>query len=364
MEKRTLIIISSVLIFIIVLFAVLIVVNRVLMSPSVSELEKCNTLIENTKTGINLVFFSDKETAEKYSDYLFGVSPFNVNKNKFNVYYIDSYIPECSLYKGIALFCYSKELIRKAASCPNDFIIALDSRETQIRSSSYMNVLSLNENHPLSVFAHEFGHSFVSLAEEYYPSSMLSGAKNCVSNCDEFSVSNGCFKGCSSTELYRSIENGIMKTLSASSYGKFDESIISNRILKVSGESVITGNVISDGSECQNEKYYLVEGNYSNGSVKILSNNIAYGCFGSSGNGDFSYKLTSETGIKEDIFNPELIFTDSPGGADIEGEDYMHEGKFYLKVPLQEKGELELLKNNVTLASVKLDNNGARPCKI
>lgn len=357
----------SVIIFVIVLFLVLILVDKVMLngSPPISELEKCNSLIENSKTGTNIVFFSDRETAQKYSDYLFSISPFDVNKNKFNIYYIDTYIPECSLYKGVALFCYSREMVRKAASCPVDYIVAFDSRDVQMRSSSYMNVMSLNENHPLSVFAHEFGHAFISLAEEYYPSSLLSGSKNCVSNCDKFSINEGCFKGCSSSDLYRSVENGIMKTLSASSFGKFDQSLISNRILKESGGSVLTGNVIGEGNDCEKQKYYQIEGNYSNGTVQIVGNNIVYGCVGSQGSGQFQYKLSSDQGVvKEDSFNPELIFADAPGEQQIDGATSVYEGKFYLNVLLQEKGNLEIMKDGVSLANVKLDDSGARPCRI
>ena len=168
-------------------------------SPKSTNLETCQTLSYSSPEAANLVFFSEKSEAEKYSNYLFKeITPFKENKDSFNIYYITNYLPECELYQGIATLCYSKELTQKAASCPNDYIVVLDEQPSSIRSSSYMNVLSINKAHQLSVFPHEIGHAFANLAEEYVPAKLPRSQQNCVENCEEFNgINEDWEQGCS-----------------------------------------------------------------------------------------------------------------------------------------------------------------------
>ena len=107
-----------------------------------------------------------------------------------------------------------------------------------------MNVVSINKNHQKSVIAHEFGHSFANLAEEYTPATLPLKSKNCVSECNKFdSLNEGCYEGCSKTDYFRSINSGIMRTLSSKSYGAFNSFLISEKISKFKR---ITGNVVSE----------------------------------------------------------------------------------------------------------------------
>src|SRR3989344_8432036 len=129
-----------------------------------NEIESCKAIFNSGNDKMNIVFLSSQKEAEQYSNSLFNIEPFKTNKNNFNVFYIDEYTPKCELYQSIALLCYSKEIIRKASSCPNDFIIVLDFQPVSIRSSSFINVLSINKNHPKTVLAHEFAHSLANLA--------------------------------------------------------------------------------------------------------------------------------------------------------------------------------------------------------
>jgi len=95
-----------------------------------------------------------------------------------------------------------------------------------------MNVISLNEALPVSVFAHEFGHVFANLADEYTPAKIPYGAKNCVKNCEEFSGVGNCFEGCSEENFFRSSEYSIMRTLNSQSYFEFNQKIISQELEK------------------------------------------------------------------------------------------------------------------------------------
>ena len=339
------------------------------LSPTAQALEECHALKYNGDDKINLVLFASKEQAEKYSNYILTISPFSTNKDFFNFYYIDSYTPECEIYKEVALLCYNKELIKKASSCPNDYIVVIKDESAGIRSSSYMNVMSLNSNHLLSVFPHEFGHAFTILAEEYTPADIPRGAKNCVSNCEKFSTSDGCFQGCSKEDYYRSIDNGIMRTLSSNTFGKFDEFLILERIKKKIGVGITGLAIDPDNVDCTKKNYYLIEGTYKTKNIDVIEKTIESGCVGSNGAGFFEYNLilTDNSIAKTDEFNPELIFTDAQeqGNEEISGQIYESDKSFLLKIPAIEKAKtLEIIKDGEKLTEINLQTIGAEFCKI
>jgi len=355
MDKKYLIIFFIVL----VILAVAIFFTTKNISKSPSELEKCNVLNYNGEGKTNIVFFSSEEIAKKYMDEFFKVAPFNENKKNFNFYYIDS-VPKCDLYQGIAVFCYSKDIIKRAAACPNDYIIIVQSKPSNIRSSSYMNVISLNDNNNLNVFSHEFGHAFANLADEYVPAKIPKGSQNCQSSCDKFTQE--CSRGCSEDSYYRSINSGIMRTLSSNTYGSFNEELIKSKIKK----STITGKAIQDIRNCENEKYYLVEGNYENQDISIISKSIEQGCVGENGNGPFSYQLILDNNeqAKTENFNPELVFTDLSKNETLSGGPQDYSGRFLLKVPIIENSnKLEIINENKK-TEVNLKDIGSRPCEI
>lgn len=344
--------------FVLVAVAVSFFINKAYFAPV--TLEECKVLSYNGEGKPSIVIFSDEGTAKEYEDYFFSVSPFDKNKNKFNFYYIDSYIPSCSTYKEVALLCYSKELLKKASSCPNDYIIVVD-KSSDLRSSAYMNVMSLNYNSPLSVFIHEFGHAFGNLADEYTPSSVPRGSGNCVSDCESFgSGAEGCFEGCSKNSLYRSINLGVMRTLSSSVYGPFDEQII---LSKIRGESGITGSAVLAERDCSRESYILLEGIYSNGKVDVVSESVEGGCIGGNGAGGFDFSIRKEDGslINGGEFNPELVFTDSFDS----GEAFESGQPFLLRVPIIDNARtLEISSQGELITGIDLTKVGARPCRV
>lgn len=286
--------------------------NPVVRAPSSETLEDCETLLFSGDGRINLVFFSTREQAKEYSDALFEYKP--LEKNDFNIYYISNYIRECELYKGIAVLCYDKERVRKAASCPNDYIIVITSAGSDIRSSSYLNLISINDAHRKSVMAHEFGHAFASFAEEYVPAKLPRNSQNCKAECEEFGEEkDGCYAGCSKASFERSIDRGIMRTLSSDEFGTYNEGLLNDRIAEeVTYDFVgITGSAIL-AEECKDQEYDLLQGYYDKESGKTVFETISRerGCIGG-GYGDAHFEIAEDGVIfAEGDINPSLIFTD------------------------------------------------------
>lgn len=335
------------------------------------DLEECKTLSEGANDGTNIVFFSTRGEAKKYMDYFLGFEPFDQFNDRFNFYYIDSYKPECEIYKGVALLCYSKELVAKASSCPNDYIVVLEDMTASLRSSSYVNVISINTRHPMSVLAHEFGHAFANFAEEYIPAKIPKGARNCVEECLGFGgLEDGCYAGCSEANMIRSIENGVMRTLKSEDYGNFNNAILVERIGEEGWGGSITGNVVEDGVDCYDEEYYLIEGGIKNGFIDIGAKSIESGCVGNNGNGGFAYSVILSDGetLDADSFNPELIFTIGPEDESGEknGAVFDSDKNFFLKIPLikgSQKLEIRNLDGSL-LNSVNLYDIDRRLCQI
>lgn len=314
-----------------------------------------------------MVFFADKETTKEYMDFFFLIEPFKNYPNKFNFFFIDDYKPECELYKGIAILCYSKELLKKASSCPNDYIFVVDKHQEVIRSSAYMNVLSINKNHPLTVLMHEFGHAFANFAEEYVPAKIPRGSKNCVSNCDKFNgLNEDCSSGCSESHFLRSIDEGIMRSLSSTDYGTFDENLILERLKTISDTATDEEPVI-DGA---NEEHYMVEAIYNpeTEEIEIINQELVKGYAGTNGYGKFDVSSTgdNEQHTSQGSFNALNIFTDAPDGDSIDGEVFESDDSFYLTLD-SEVEDIEISYEDSNGNSHTLNapiTTGARPCQI
>ncbi len=368
MERKALWFIFGLIGFVIIMGLLFYLSENVSGSPGVG-LEECNSLEYNGGGLIDIVFFSSKGEAREYMDELFSFEPFGANKEKFNVHYIDDYFPECELYKEKAFYCYSRELIKKAGSCENDYIVVVGDQPRGIRASTYMNVLSLNKNLPLSVFPHEFAHAFANLADEYVPAKIPRGSKNCASECNDFSVSEGCYEGCSESSYKRSVENGLMKSLSSEGYGVFNEVLISQKI-DSSGRSLFSGFAVQEGTDCKDERYYLVEGHYDGSIFEVIDQRLEVGCVGGSGSGDFEFDILNSQGesLGNEDFNPELIFIEGVSeNGDIEGDHEVNTGDILLKVPVIDGGEsLEVSRSGERISSFELgdEKQGARACRL
>lgn len=307
----------------------------------------CNLMKYSGESAYNLLFFADESTSKSYSEFLLSSSPFSMYPDSFNVYYIDSYNPECDLYKGIALLCYNRNLIKASASCPDiDYVFVINQSDITIRSSSYLNVMSLNFNHQMSVIMHEFGHSFVGLAEEYVnDQNPPPRSRNCVSSCSAFNISEeNCFLGCSRSSLFRSVENGIMRTLTSEYYGDYNEAII---IEKIRNErSVISGNPVQDIKDCSDKSYYLIEGIILSDSIMITRQSLEKGCpLSVPDTGDYSFTLYTDSGeiaISQN-FSP-ILFTDiqQDGSYELSGEIYYDNIPFIITLPSGNYSKLDI----------------------
>ncbi|OIO81553.1 hypothetical protein AUJ84_00810 [Candidatus Pacearchaeota archaeon CG1_02_32_132] len=357
-KEILILLIISILLF---LGATIFYFSGTLNSPALNlhpVLEECNSLIYNGENSINLLIFGEEKESLEYANYFLKTPPFEEYSHSFNFYYItpESYKPTCKIFQGIATLCYSKELIKKAASCPNiDHIIVLDEQPGEIRSSSYLNVMSINKAHPLTVLIHEFGHSFANLAEEYKTNQApVRKSENCQSSCDDFTGEiNGCFQECSKSNYYRTINSGIMRTLSNSDYGLYNQNLIIKLIeKKIAKEKTITGKATTDNNPCTEQSYYLIEARKINKGLEVIDKSIQTGCP--------ENPQDIGEGTTYDIYSPDSslalgkirneIFTDNQEIINDEGEiegyvfDSSQEGEtFILTASYKEKSTLELV---------------------
>jgi len=367
MEKNSKMFAYSIIITTIILSFIVFFTFKNSVSTSPKRFEECN-LFKEGNGGIDVLFFSDEETSTKYTDYFLEASPFAENEDSFNFFYIANYTPDCELYNGNVLYCYSKDLVRKSASCPHDYIVVFEDRPTSIRSSAYMNVMSINLNHPMSVFLHEWGHVFGNLAEEYVDQNakIPSGAKNCIGACSEFELETSCYGGCTKSDYLRSFPEGVMRTLSTNLYGPYDEFLLLERIKEeeFQKEVSITGKVIEE--RCLEKEYILMKLDKDN-NMEIDSYGL--GCVGSSGYGDTIYEILDFEGntIFSQSFNKDLIFTtELKENNDILGGTYEYDGDIYFKIPKTTKAEKVVLKtsNGEIISKADIQLKLSDPCRI
>jgi hypothetical protein len=359
MEQKNLIIITLIVLIVLVM-SFLLFQFAPYLSPS-SKIS-CSPLAYHNEKATNILFFSDEKTTKEFSGSLFSVSPFKENRDSFNIYSTDEPI-NCSLINNMAVYCYSRTLLAKASSCPSDYVVVIKEEDKNIRSSAYMNVMSLNKNSAPTVLAHEFGHTFSKLADEYVPAQLPRSHENCVSDCKDFSNTTGCFKGCSDSTYYRSIDSGIMKTLSAKTYGSFNENLIKKDIVPISNS--ITGNAISENVDCNTQFYYLLEGSYKSGDLAIKDKAVQKGCAGGNGKGRFDYSLLSSDGKKivGGSFDAETLYLDFQNDNVLSGGTEVKSDSFFLRVPYKtEEQSLNIKYDNKEL-NVTLKNEGDRPCQ-
>lgn len=172
------------------------------------------------------------------------VKPFSDNKNELGFYAVYSDKVVCGIEDN-TLVCDDEVAKRLTLLCPNDYIFVLGARNnflnflSPIRSSSYINLASVNTADHRLVVAHEFGHIFGKLADEYVEAGLdysVNAYKNCdVQECPKWTRLglgfDGCFRGCGSINLYRSTDKGIMKNyFESDTYGEYNEWLLNNTL--------------------------------------------------------------------------------------------------------------------------------------
>ncbi len=226
---KKLIIILLAIIIIVIIAIVFLWINP-LKSPPTGT---CKDLITNPgDKKINIVYLTDnvdEKEIKNFTDFFLEKKPFSSNKEKFNFYYAGK--ANCTLIEDYVL-CYSRATIRQSSICPNNYIIVLTNQTSEVRSSAYINLISININSPYEVFLHEFGHSFANLADEYTPSNIPRGSQNCNKQCPVYGNMQPCFLGCSKENYYRSTENSVMRTLDTDNFGELNNLLIQKNLDK------------------------------------------------------------------------------------------------------------------------------------
>jgi len=126
------------------------------------------------------------------------------------------------------------------------------------------------------------------------------------------------------------------------------------------------GKAISNNN-CEDQKYYLIEGSYNKNSITLIDKTLEVGCLGKNGAGNFKYELKISSGevLTQNDFNPELIFTAAPGEQQILGEVFQSDIPFFLKIPIINQAEiLTISEDNNQLVEIRINDIGARACKL
>ncbi len=369
-QQRSILIFAGIIAFAVTL-ALFFALAQARLSPSPKELlAPCNVLQYNGQDKINLLLIGEEETANFYNDYLFSKEPFLRNQQEFNVYSINKDLSkECSIYKGIAVLCYSKELLNLASSCPHDIVAVFAERSPEIRSSSYRGVISINTRHLPTVFLHEIGHALANLAEEYViPAPPQFDSKNCETQCKSFSIQEGCSDGCSDEKHVRASETSVMRSLKGENYGLNNELIIEEKISSItSKKSSITGRVADSSIDCEEQTHYRLVLQETEDSIEVLDKIKVQGCPEGNLLGTKTYKLINQDGeIASGLFSDGTIFTDAESSLGLEGEMFASKEPFYLALAIQSGAEAISFfdSENNPLGENSLGDTGARLCKI
>ena len=231
-------IISFIIFFVIVL---ILFTNKQVVSSD------CIAIKEDGEISIVFLSYGYKDQNNFFSDvndYVYGengflaIEPFKENKDKLSFYAIATDDVVCNI-EDKTFICDDRSTKKIASKCPHNYIFVLADRNKfldfvePIRSSAYLNLASINTADNKLVVLHEFGHLFGGLADEYVEKGIEISPEE-FPNCDyqecnkwnNFS-NTGCFKGCSKTNYYRSIETGIMRNyLKSNTFGEWNKWIL------------------------------------------------------------------------------------------------------------------------------------------
>src|SRR3989344_1099142 len=364
MESKSFLFISIPLFAIILIFGYL-NINQESSSNSSESIsaDLCKSIEYNGEDRIDLLFISSEEDAKHYTDVLLSTEPYKDKRNYFNTRVIEQEV-ECKDYQGKAILCNTLEVQALAKQCPNDYVIVVKEKPSNIRSSAYGNVLSINKVHEDSVLIHEFGHAFANLAEEYGGAKIPSKAKNCVSSCDKFNGEiDSCEIECSQSNYYRSIPAGVMRTLATRNYGVYNDAIITKLLEKNKPQDlIITGNPIDNSKEQCNNPLVRVEVSQTDEGITAETDNVLYqGCAPDNfGEGSLCFN--------GNCYQPDL-FTDVQNTETnlLEGEvfDLSEENDltFYIEQNPQDP-QAEITLDNELIQIINTEQVGATACRI
>jgi hypothetical protein len=247
---------------------------------------KCESIEGNaSKSNINFIILpSGYESYDDFKknakdllnakDSIINVDPFLSNKGKFSFSIANTRDlgckTDCSNISTI-ICCDNKLVYEEASKCHYDSIIVLVNSNKHCGSaSSYTKICAKNKES--SVFLmHEVGHSFADLEDEYvYPDyyaydANSEGGINCdVQGCDKWkSLTDGCYKGCTYSNLYRPSEKDSVMYDLYPQYNEVCKKHIENVIEDYSSKEKEIENALPE------EKSYFINLNYRQGSLRI-----------------------------------------------------------------------------------------------
>ena len=170
-------------------------------------------------------------TADNFKNKLLFIKPFDLQKSKINLWRIDNTQDLGCYYNcnNIArlICCNNTAVYNAAAACPYDEILVIVNNSTYGGSGGSYSVSYKGNS---MVMVHELGHSFANLYDEYWTAGVSSGGliplafkPNCdnAAGCPRWAGTPGtvCLLGCEYDNWYRSINNGIMRTISSTDFG-------------------------------------------------------------------------------------------------------------------------------------------------
>lgn len=220
-------------------------------------------------------FKNDAKKLITGADSLLKIEPFKSNKNKFAFFIVNtSRDLKCEIgCKNVSTFvcCDNKIISEEASRCHYDSILILFKSKALCGSASYYaKICSKNELSNL-VLVHEIGHSFADLADEYVYSEFYNYSIGEIEsiNCDKKgcvkwkNITDGCFKGCTYSSLYRPAEEESIMYGFVPVFNPVCEAHIKNLIENYTKKGIEMEKAFPQ------RKSYFVNLNYNKGEIKI-----------------------------------------------------------------------------------------------
>lgn len=169
--------------------------------------------------------------------------------------------------------CNDAKVVETASQCNYDGLIVLINSDAGCGTASFYTKLCAKSKSNGLILAHELGHSFGNLADEYtysdyftynLPEDLILEMPNCdVAGCPKWAdEKSDCIEGCTSPNLYRSSANSIMRYVSFGSYNDVSKSAIIHQIERRTQTE-------STHKENPQWRSYYVNMDYSHNEVKL-----------------------------------------------------------------------------------------------
>lgn len=209
---------------------------------------------------------------------LFEIEPFKSNFDDLSFSFVEPIQDlECEIgCRGIntMVCCNDARVVDAASQCHYDSLIVLINSDKGCGTASFYTKLCANSGLNSLILAHELGHSFGGLADEYVysdyfdysiPEETILEMPNCdVAGCPKWeSITTDCYEGCTSPDLYRPSPNSIMRYVS---FGSFNE------VSKLALQSQIERRTQAESQMHANNpqwKSFYVNLDYSNGEISL-----------------------------------------------------------------------------------------------